>query len=135
MSRRRPPAQRSLLAEPIARPPSPELEAVIALYAEHEPWRRTCEARHWLEVTGANASRVHALAARIAEKRGQAAADQLLEDMRRIQRARRYIRDGVTTAERVAELRARIGWEQSEVAAEALIEAMRQEWRCRSRWW
>ena len=111
------------------------MEAVLAVYRPHEPARRHYEASHWLTVTGGNSTRVHALLARIAAKRDQAAADQLADDIRRVQRARRHLREGVNTPERVAELRAQVTREAGAADADALIEAMRLEWRIRQRWW
>lgn len=134
MTRRR--AQPSLqLDGPPSRPPSAALAAVMAVYAEHEPLRRHWEAHYWLNHTGGSSSHVHALLARVADSRGQAAAEQLADEMKVVQRARRALRDGVTTKDRVADLRAQVVREAGEDAAEALIRAMRLEWSVRHRWW
>lgn len=111
------------------------MEAALAVYRPHEPLRRHYEASHWLTVTGGKSASVHALLARIAVKRDQAAADQLADDIRRVQRARRHLREGVNTPERVTDLRAEVTREAGAAAADALIEAMRLEWRIRQRWW
>lgn len=50
--------------------------------ANGETWRRECEAREWLKRTSGKREAVEALLLRIADKRGQAAADQLRQDMR-----------------------------------------------------
>lgn len=49
---------------------------------EVEEWRRQTEAREWLKRTSGKREAVEALLKRIADKRGQAAANQLREDMR-----------------------------------------------------
>ncbi len=49
---------------------------------EVEEWRRQTEARWWLKRTGGDRSAVESLLKRIADKRGQTAADQLRQDMR-----------------------------------------------------
>lgn len=134
MSRR--PVQQGLdLEKPAPRAPAPGMAAVMEVYAEHEPLRRHWEAHHWLNQTGGDSSRVHALLARISDRRGQAAADQLAADMKVVQRARRLLRDGVTTHDRVDDLRAKVTREAGADAAEALIQAMRLEWSVRHRWW
>lgn len=47
-----------------------------------EDFRRQCEARHWLACGYQTPQRVDDLMTRIAAKRGQAAADELREEMR-----------------------------------------------------
>ena len=56
---------------------------------DSEDWRRETEAREWLLRTQGNPLRINQLLQRIAAKRGQAAADQLREDMRQAYRAAR----------------------------------------------
>ena len=109
-------------------------EAVASLYAAFEPRRRRCEARYWL-AQGTDTTMKGALHHRITKHRGQAAADQLYDDMRLIQRARRYLYEGNTTADRVRELRARLEPIEGVAAVDGLIEAMREEWACRRDWW
>lgn len=53
-----------------------------------EEWRRICEARHYLRQGYTTAEQVHELRQRIAAKRGAAAADELIEEMRRQWRTR-----------------------------------------------
>jgi hypothetical protein len=48
-----------------------------------EEHRRACEARYWIAHLNRDPNRIKALLLRIAAKRGQAAADQLREDMLR----------------------------------------------------
>lgn len=57
-------------------------QAVAAVYAHHEPARRQTEARSWLRQGYTTRAMVDQLRARVAEKRGEAAADQLVADMR-----------------------------------------------------
>jgi hypothetical protein len=45
--------------------------------------RAACEARHWLAKGYTTPARIRELHERIKAKRGQAAADRLIEDMRR----------------------------------------------------
>ena len=47
-----------------------------------DEWRRECEARFWVRKTKGDPAAVNALLKRIADKRGQAAADLLRQDMR-----------------------------------------------------
>jgi hypothetical protein len=56
-----------------------------------EAWRRETEARHWLAKTKGDPKRVGELLKRIAQKRGQAMADQLRADMRIAYQAARQI--------------------------------------------
>lgn len=48
-----------------------------------EQHRAECEARHWLAITRGDPQAVSDLMERIAKRRGQAAADRLLYQMRR----------------------------------------------------
>ena len=50
---------------------------------EVEEYRRQCEARAWLARTKRDPARIKALLVRIASKRGQAASDELRDEMRR----------------------------------------------------
>lgn len=54
-----------------------------------EDWRRICEARDWLRQGYTTQQKVGELRTRIAGKRGDAAADEVLEEMRRQWRIRR----------------------------------------------
>lgn len=53
-----------------------------------EEWRRICEARHYIRKGYTAAERVKELRERIAVKRGAAAAEDLVEEMRRQWRIR-----------------------------------------------
>lgn len=53
-----------------------------------ERHRRECEARHWLRMGYQTADRVDELIGRIAARRGQAAAEQLRQEMRQQWRRR-----------------------------------------------
>jgi len=53
-----------------------------------EEWRRVCEARHYLREGYTTAEMVCGLRKRIAEKRGAAAAEEVIEEMRRQWRTR-----------------------------------------------
>jgi hypothetical protein len=68
---------------------------VIDTYSEE--WRRECEAREHLKRTNGEPIKINALLLRIAARRGQAAADQLREQMRRQYQAARS-GAGTTTA-------------------------------------
>lgn len=47
-----------------------------------EQHRAKCEARYWLKATGGKPAEVQALLVRIKKKRGKAAANRLIQDMR-----------------------------------------------------
>lgn len=57
--------------------------SLMAGEADSEAWRRACEAREWLRRTNRDPVRIRLVLARIAAKRGQAASDELREEMRK----------------------------------------------------
>lgn len=65
----------------------------------NEEFRRACEAREWIKRTNGDPQRIGELLKRIAQKRGQAMADQLRADMREQWRARARYGAGTTQAE------------------------------------
>jgi hypothetical protein len=58
------------------------IDIAMAAIMAQEPHRRACEARYYLSQGVITGQQVDALCARIAAKRGQAAADRLRQDMR-----------------------------------------------------
>lgn len=48
-----------------------------------ETFRAECEARYWLEQTGANPGRINTVIEQIAKRRGKRAANALLDQMRK----------------------------------------------------